>query len=211
MVTDLEFDFLQACHEAVTRQQELVPLLAQHLGLLPEAVIFHWRETLNGEQSGSITGTDWRYFFHGQECDLKNTRDGRFLRLDFGPNGRYDTFSGFGILQFIMTTTFPWREFAKLKVHLYNKPAASDELSGSHQRMRAIVKRLRELSLLEVADPELCALVEENTHIRPDGSSLVTIPQTDYLLLEVMLFNTSSCFNLVLSDSGKQLIGEKNR
>ena len=36
MKTQLEFSFLHACQEAVFRQQELVPLLAHHLGVRPD-------------------------------------------------------------------------------------------------------------------------------------------------------------------------------
>ena len=209
MITDLEYDFLCACHEAVIRQQELVPLLAKQLGLPPEKVIYDWRMQTGNKQLGTITGTDWRHFFHGQECDLRNVRDGRFLRLDFGPNGRYDTFTGYGILQFVMSTRNPWREFAKLKTFLAQGPAPYSELSGSHQKMVPIVSRLFELCLVEVADRELCEIVHNKTKVKRNGSKITTVDASDpnwwYAELDSIF-----CFNLVLSASGRELLKNGN-
>jgi hypothetical protein len=117
----------------------MVPLLAHHLGVAPEEVFYRWIRSPGCEQSGSIAGSDWRYFFHGLECDLKNVCDGRFLRLDFGPNGRYDTFTGWGILQFIMTTKHPWHEFPELKAFLAAGPEPCNERSGSHHKMAGLI------------------------------------------------------------------------
>jgi len=209
-ITDLEYDFLSACHEAVIRQQELVPRLASQLELLPEEVIYDWRKQTGNNQLGVITGTDWRYFFHGLECDLANYRDGRFMRLDFGPDGRYDTFSGYGILQFVMTTRLPWREFDRLKFYLGDGPGPFNALSGSHQKMVIIVERLRELNLVEVADPRLCALVQQNRHKFTGKSKFIAPEPDDPYFMQDILGNTHYCFNLVISESGKKLLSNGN-
>jgi hypothetical protein len=206
-ITDLEYDFLSACQEAVIRQQELVPLLARQLDLQPEDVIFNWLKHKPGNnQLGMITGTDWRYFFHGLECDLKNIRDGRFLRLDFGPNGRYDTFSGYGILQFVMTTRFPWREFEALKLHLSDAPGPFTEYSGSHQRMNHILDHLLDFKLVKVADQDLCAIEKEHRQKYSGKLEFVPLEPDDPYTTQVMSGNTHYCFNLVLSESGMLLL-----
>ena len=186
-----------------------MPLLAKHLGLPPEKVIYDWRIQTGNNQLGTITGADWRHFFHGQECDLKNIRDGRFLRLDFGPNGRYDTFTGYGILQFVMTTKSPWREFAKLKIFLANELAPFNELSGSHHKMCLLDDRLKELGLVEVADRELCELVHKKTKVRRNGSSMITVDAADPNWWYAEL-DSHFCFNLVVSNLGRQLIENGN-
>src|SRR4051794_13571540 len=97
----LEFDIVEACGEAELRQREMIPQLASALDAPVEEVFYTWAFR-RCRQHGEIPNSPWRYFFHGLECDLKNTTDGRFLRLDFGPRGRIDTFTAWGVLQFIM-------------------------------------------------------------------------------------------------------------
>lgn len=160
MITNLENSFLVACQEVILRQQELVPALAETLGVQPGEVFYHWVMPPKCQRSGAIVGTDWRYFFHGLECDLKHLSDGRFLRVDFGPGGRFDTFSGWGVMQFVMVSQAPWREFPELRAHLAEKPPPFHELSGSHERMVAIVDKLEELRLIEPVGLER-GMVEE--------------------------------------------------
>lgn len=73
---------------------------------------------------------------------LEHLSDGRFLRVDFGPGGCLDTSTGWGVLQFVMASKVPWREFPELRAHLAGKPPPYDELSGSHERMVEIVDKL---------------------------------------------------------------------
>jgi hypothetical protein len=153
MANDFKYAFLSACQETVYRQQELVPALAESLGVPPTEVFYQWVMQPRCEQRGTIIGTEWRYFFHGRECDLKHS-DGKFLRVDFGPGGRFDTFSGWGILQFVMTSKAPWQEFPELRVHLAKRQPPFDELSGSHEKMTALVSELKDSGLVEVIDIE---------------------------------------------------------
>src|SRR5437879_2699245 len=97
----LEIGVLKACQELVHRQQEMLPLLAAALHV-PEKEVFYTWALHKCKQHGDLEGTDWWYFFHGLECDLRNKADGRCLRIDFGPGGRVDTFTAWGVLQFIM-------------------------------------------------------------------------------------------------------------
>src|SRR5438876_540615 len=88
----LELAVLEACREATVRNQEMLPLLAAALGV-SEAEVFYTWAFRKCRQRIRLGETDWVTFFHGLECDLKNQKDGRFLRIDFGPGGRVDTFT----------------------------------------------------------------------------------------------------------------------
>src|SRR5688572_23142460 len=99
----IELGVLEACREVVHRQHELLPLLAAALNVREEDVFYTWA-LRQCKQHGALEGTDWWYFFHGMECDLKNKVDGRFLRIDFGPDSSVDTFTAWGVLQYIMTS-----------------------------------------------------------------------------------------------------------
>ena len=125
-----KIDILNACSEAERRQQEMLPLLASALHVPAEDVFYTWA-IRRCRQRGELPGTPWGYFFHGLECDLKNSADGRFLRLDFGPRGRIDTISAWGVLQFLMTSAAPWPDFAALKQLFADKAPPYDQLSGN--------------------------------------------------------------------------------
>jgi len=154
MKTDIQYAFLCACQEVVLRQSELVPALARTLRVAPQEVFYHWAMPPRCRQTGTIAGSSWRFFFHGLECDLKNP-DGRFLRVDFGPGGRFDAFTGWGVLQFVMTSKAPWREYPELRRHLAEGLPPFDELSGSHERMVSLFSDLADLGLVEVASAKI--------------------------------------------------------
>ena len=109
-----ELEVLKACYELLQHQKKLLTLLAFDLRLGVYDVFFAWA-LRQCSQRGKLQN-DWCYRFHGLECDFENESDGRFIRLDFGPYGRVDTFTSWGLLQFIMTTQKPWSGFANLKV-----------------------------------------------------------------------------------------------
>jgi hypothetical protein len=190
----------------VSRQQELVPLLAHYLGVQPEEVFYRWAMSPRCEQHGLLGKTNWAYFFHGAECDLKNSLDGRFLRLDFGPRGKFDTFSGFGILQFVMTTKAPWREFPELREFFAETSPPYNELSGSHAKMSAIANRLKQLGFFEVADKELFTMVEQHTEVQPDGSRSIHLPSGFNDPTQHAFWDVGVCHRWVLSELGKQTI-----
>jgi hypothetical protein len=181
----LERSFLSACRELVKAQQELVPLLALTLGVAPEDLFYCWmdRDFPNvalepGEewrlQVGRIQDTEWEYFFHGFECDLKNSEDGRFVRVEFGPRGRFDILSGYAVLQFVMTSGPPWPEFPDLKSHLADRPPPYNAFSGSHGRAVELWKRLEEQGLLAAAAQQVR---EDDFENRPfTRAHLATVP-----------------------------------
>ena len=101
--------FIHACHELVRRQQELLPVLAETLSVAPQELYYRWVErSFPGIEHppdelwpyvGQIGGTPWHWFFHGLECDLRHAGDGRYVRIEFGPRGRTEIVSGYGVLQ----------------------------------------------------------------------------------------------------------------
>ena len=130
---ELELQFLIACHESVARRRPLIADLAALLDVRTDEVFYLWAER-RCKQSGSFRGGEWTYFFHGYECDLRHANDGRFLRIDFGPHGRTDTFTSWGAAQFVMTSKSPWPDFYDLKAYLANRPPPYDEYSASLER-----------------------------------------------------------------------------
>ena len=82
----MEFGVLDACQEIARRQQEMLPQLAAVLNVPEEQVFYTWAFR-RARHRGHLKNAAWAYYPHGFECDLKNTRDGRYLRIDFGPGG----------------------------------------------------------------------------------------------------------------------------
>lgn len=206
MINRLEFCFLCACQELVCRQQKLLYEFSKTLNIQPEDIGYNWAICRNN-QVGMIANTEWRYFFHGLECDLKHCSDGRFLRIDFGPHGRLDTFTGWGVLQFIMTSKAPWQEFPELRAYLAGKSPPFNELSGSYEKMINFLNKLEDLQLIGVADSELCILVEKHTTINAKGQRVVSLPEG--LPERIYWFDSMVCNRLVISELGQQVINNR--
>src|SRR5438093_10228457 len=133
--------FFHACCQVVLRQEELVPALAKVLGVRPDEVFYTWAAR-KCEQTGFLD-EKWRYFFHGLECDLRNLKDGRFLRIDFGPGGRFDAFTAWGVTQFVMTSKEPWPDFGELRDYLAKGALPYTEHSGSAEKAERLLDRLQ--------------------------------------------------------------------
>lgn len=201
-LTPLELGVLEACHEVTARQRELVPLLADTLGV-PEEKVFHTWAFRRCRQSGPVKDTDWRFFFHGLECDLKNVADGRFLRIDFGPGGRLDTFTAWGVLQFIMTSTPPWPEFPDLQQQFAEKGLPYDPYSGSLTKMGIIWDRLAADGVFEQAAPDLVKFEDEHTSMGADGLRHVRFPPST---LEETRVDCAVAHRLCLSRLGHHIL-----
>jgi len=171
----IELGVLEACQEVVLRQRELLPLLAETLKVPEDRVFYTWAFR-QCKQRGRVEGTDWVYFFHGLECDLKNVTDGRFLRIDFGPHGRANTFTAWGVLQFIMTSVPPWLEFPQLKACFAKGAPPFDQFSGAFDKMVPVWDRLEAKGAFEKADPSLMELEAKHTSRGPDGLLYIRLP-----------------------------------
>jgi hypothetical protein len=63
-------------------------------------VFYTWCERKT-RQSGSLNEY-YKYFFHGYECDFRGG-SGEYIRVEFGPCGRVDTFTSYGLSSFVKT------------------------------------------------------------------------------------------------------------
>jgi hypothetical protein len=211
----IELGVLEACQEATLRRRELLPLLAEALRvrellpLLAEAlrvreqeVFFTWA-LRRCKQSGRLEGTDWAYFFHGLECDVKNLADGRFLRFDFGPRGRVDTFLLWGVLQFIMTSIPPWTEWSELKRFFAQGAPPFNELSGSFHKMAQVWDSLAARGAFAAADPGLVDFAARHTVMSPEGLKLNRYPPGTP---EETTIDCSVAHRLILSPCGHNLL-----
>ncbi len=171
-----EQEVLLACREIVVRQHEFLPLLADALGVPPEEVFYTWAFR-RCQQRGNLKGTDWGYFFHGLECDLRNPSDGRFLRIDFGPGGTVDSFTAWGVVQFVMTSAPPWAVFPSLREMLAQQGPPFDEFSGDVTRLHEIWDALMSKGMLEPAAEELLAFQDAHWTLGPEGIPVITFPE----------------------------------
>jgi hypothetical protein len=171
-----DLDLLAACFEARRRQQEMLPLIAAALGVPDRRVFYTWMARQDRDLE-DIPDSPWKFRSHGFECDLRNTDDGRYLRYDFGPGGRYDCVSAWGVLQFVMTTKAPWREFPALRERLARTGPPYDYLSGDQTRVSEAWGRLESAGCFEPADPGLVAFQARHTTIGRDGISYVSYPE----------------------------------
>jgi len=198
----LHLRFLIACHESVVRRRPLLADLAASLSVRPEELFYLWAER-RCKQRGTFPAGEWAYFFHGYECDLRQANDGRFLRVDFGPHGNTDTFTSWGVAQFVMTSTSPWPDFDDLKAHLANCPPPYNEHSASLERAGLLCDHLERTGLIESADRELLSLAERHTTINSEGIPTLRLPQGTP---DRMYFDISVAQRKVISEAGKQLI-----
>jgi hypothetical protein len=178
--------------------------LAVSLGVTPEALFYLWAER-KCQQRGSFRGSEWTYFFHGCECDLRHTEDGRFLRIDFGRHGNTDTFTSWGVAQFVMTSKSPWPDFTDLKAYLANRLPPYDEHSASLERAGALCDHLEDAGLIEPADRELLALAERHTTLNTEGIPTLRLPQGTP---DRTYFDIAVAQRRLLTEAGKGILSQ---
>lgn len=205
---EVEAGVLAACREATARRQELLPLLAETVGVSPTEVFYAW--TLRRQwvlercgQHGRLGDTGWGFFFHGAECELSED-DGRVLRYDFGPGGRVDTFTSWGVLQFIMTSVAPWSEFPVLKARLARRPSG-DGSAGDTRALAAVWNRLTARGAFEPAAPDLVAFQARYTAVGPDGIRYTRFPPGTP---ESVTIDCSVAHRPILSPVGLRLLND---
>lgn len=207
----LETSFLRACEELVLVQQELVPLLADTLGVPPQELFYGWmkgafsnvHERELDRESGRVSGTEWHYCFHGFECDFWHNHDPRYVRVEFGPHGRFNAFTPWSVLQFVMTSCLPWPDFRELQECLAEKPPPYNHLSGSQVRANELWDMLEARGLVQLADPTLQRLVESRTILR-GRTQVIELPE-NFSWQERL--DCLVCARGVLSTSGSEPLG----
>lgn len=207
---DLARLFLLAWHKSIEYQTELLPYLANTLEIPLEDIYYHWVLPPRCQQTGIIQDTRWRYFFHGiADCDLTHIEDDRFLQVSFGPYGRYDTFSGWGTMLFVMASKVPWSEYSELKNYLADGPPPYNHLSGSHHRMLELLEAIGTLGLFEVADKKLTRLKtklrKEFTSIDSEGRLIFSPPAPYNDATSKLFWDLEVCDVQVLSELGKHM------
>ena len=195
-------DFFYACSQVVLRQEELLPGLAKKLGVNAREVFYVWAGR-KCEQRGVLEGEEWSYFFHGLECDLKNLHDGRFLRIDFGPGGRFDAFTPWGVSQFVMTSKAPWPDFIGLREYLAQAGSAHHESSASLEKATGLCARLEKWGFIETADKLLLRLAKKHTRKKSGIETLSLLPGRS----ERTYFDVSVANRKVLSAAGRRFLG----
>lgn len=198
----LHLTTLAACDEMIRRQNEILPYLANALKLETNGIFYEWAFR-RISQTGSFLDNQWRYFFHGYECDIENLLDGRFLRIDFGPGGSTETFTGYGVLQFVMTTKSPWADFDRLKRFLAVANAPYNRFSGDHSKISDICDKLFNEGLIEVADKSLIEFEKLHTTVQANGTWLVKFPPGTS---EERMFDCSVARRFKLSENGKRFL-----
>ncbi len=174
----IEIETLHACHELLLCRQELFPLFESALGVMQKDVFYTWAFRKCQQRGRLSPQTAWTYFFHGLECDLKNTLDGRLLRIDFGPHGRIDTFTAWGVLQFIMTSVAPWPDYHKLKHFFADTGPPFDQFSGNFDTFCVVWNQLEEKGCFEIADAELVQLQNRYTIVDVHGTQHIRFPKS---------------------------------
>jgi len=197
----VELNVLKACHEMIIHNYEIVPLLGDYLGIEQEKIFYVWAFR-KCKQSGQIPHTSWSYFFHGLECDLNNIHDGRVLRIDFGPKGRIDSFTPWGVLQFVMTSKSPWSEFHELKSLFAAKQPPLDRFSGDFNKFCFFWDKLENQGYFDNANEHLIQLQKRYTIIGDDGIQHIKFPPT---VSEETVFDCFVAHRKVLSSLGKSL------
>jgi len=202
----IEHELLHACSDVVECQHEMLGLLAKTLGARSNEVFYLWmRRTIH--QRWHLDGSDWKCFFHGFECDLENTNDGRLLRLDFGPGGRVDTFTMWGVLRFVMTSVAPWPEYPELRVQFAEHEESTNSFGGSMDAIGIVWDRLSVLGVFEPADAGLIEFQKKHTLIGSDGLQRITYPEG---ASDELTYDCSVAHRPVLSSMGKRLLLKHN-
>jgi len=181
--------------------------LAAALDVAPAEVFYTWAQRKCG-QRGQLGQGAWVYFFHGLECDLRNTDDGRLLRVDFGPEGRVDTVTAWGVLQLAMTSVTPWREFRRLKTEFVSVGAPPDPYAGDLRRFGAVWDRLESAGCFETTAPQLLELERASTTIGEDGIRRVRYSADTP---ERVRIDCSVAHRKVLSSLGRGMVLESRR
>lgn len=180
------FLILQTCHQFSLYKENLMNSLAKSIRLEKKDIFYHWcfRKI---SQSGIIIGSDWKYFFHGLECDLRNCKDNQVIRIEFGPSGRIDTFTSWGLLLFILTLKEPSNEIIKIKK--YFSENSGNYLSDFNKIDRILSSKLEELEI-----KKLIAKASLKNHLISKRSE------------DELYFDSLVCQRKVISNHGLQLL-----
>lgn len=202
----LSKQFLIACDQFVVVRHPLLDDLAATLGVLPKELFYTWVER-RCRSSGVLLSGVWKFFFHGYTCDLRHGSDGRFARIDFGPKGVTDTFTAWGVTQFVMTAKPPWPEFPDLRNHLAEMPPPYDENAGSIERANKLIDQLEHEGYVSVSSADLITFAQEHTSMNT-GVAVLRLPDDTP---DRTWFDVSVAERKVLTDKARLFLADLNR
>ncbi len=199
----VELTVLTACQEILKEKTKLMNQLAKTLGIDTQDLFYQW---ISGKlpQHGFLSGRQWKYFFHGFECDFRHILDGRLIRIEFGPGGRIDTFTDWGIYKFITTVRKQWLTTPAVLTYFSTISASlPSALLDDYQKISFIITQLKSKQWVVAVAPELAKI--NGNPIRAVGSNdlLIQLPKflTDYKYLD-----TRVCQRLIISATGKKIL-----
>jgi hypothetical protein len=116
-----------------------------------------------------------------------------------------DTFTSWGVAQFVMTSKSPWPDFPDLKAYLANRLPPYDEHSASLERAGALGDHLERAGLIEPADRELLAIAERYTTLNTEGIPTLRLPRGTS---DRMYFDISVAQRKLITEAGKRILSE---
>jgi len=197
-MTQIELEFLIACNDSVVRRRPLLTSLAASLNVPANELYYLWAAR-KCPQRGTFQSGEWRYFFHGCECDLRHASDGRFVRIDFAPHGNTEAFTTWAVAQFIMASAAPWPDFIGLRAFLAEGAPPYNQGSASLEKAALLGGRLESAGWIKTADLELLALAERYTVPNGEGIPALRLP-TD--LPERTYFDILVASRKLISEAG---------
>jgi len=219
----LTIPFLMAASDRIYKVEELVSKLARQLSIPVQELFYFWMSSRSSEikQRGIIKNTNWGYFFHGLECDIWHTKDERFLFVEFGPNGRIDTFSGFSVSAYVYTSKPPWPEYKELKKFLFGKNFKGPQIDvgrdnfsqpefewppsidTKQEAIDLLMDELETHNFIEGADPKLYKLRERLTTTDDKGPIVIDLAKTT---TEREAIDAMVCRRWIISSKGRDQI-----
>lgn len=194
MMTDRERAFLQAAANLVKFQE---PVLAHFEHTIGISAYDYWIRQRVGRGSAGLQSPGcepWQFHFHGLEVEAIHT-DGRHLRIELGPGGMTNVFTGWSVAIHIVHSKPPWPAYADLKAFLEPNDRLPD-----HRRTSDLEEALLDKGMFARADPELFALRVRHTVPRGDGTMLINIPPE---FAPVIPEDAVLCERLVLTERGR--------
>jgi hypothetical protein len=144
-------EIISSIKDLLNYQSILAERLARQLNVAVPVLIEMWNNR-KIEQTGMLQEKDWEYFFHGlNTVDFYSTSDCREIRLDFGPEGRTDCFTGYGWGIFIMRAVPPWEDYMKAKDYIRDKKIDN---SASFSKVLKVFKKIKKRKLIKEIEHE---------------------------------------------------------
>ncbi|MEM8862221.1 MAG: hypothetical protein AAGD96_28200 [Chloroflexota bacterium] len=203
--------FILAWWDSVQEMGRLVPLIAETINTTPENIFYERHLNFDFVFPRKIEGTKWRCMFHGiGDCAVTHEEDGRHLEIPFGLNSRYDHFSGWGTLLYIMSSKAPWPNYVELKSFLADKPPPYERWSGSHEKMMSLTQKIDQLPLFRQADQIMTnhrdELVKKHSYTDENGTFIRSYGNEDGEFNFKQFFEFSVCDWIVLNEVGQQIV-----